>query len=91
VFRVSTEIQNVDGRGLRKSLHCSCGHTVALHAPRGCGGVTMRSEPCPCELSDAATLDAAVRSFAGSRARLRRQALRLIAPLSVRRAARCTR
>lgn len=65
------------GRGLKKSLHCACGHTVAFHSPQGCAGVTFQSSACPCTASEATVIAEGVRSFHGSRARLRRRVLRL--------------
>jgi hypothetical protein len=73
-------------RGLRKSLHCACGHVVALHDARGCGGLTLRDGPCACRTSDIAVLDAGIKSFVGSHGRLRRNVLRFPARVSVRRA-----
>jgi hypothetical protein len=80
--------RGTDGRGLRKLVHCSCGHIVAFHDPQGCSGVMMRGQPCDCTVPDAVALDAAIRSFDGSRTKLRRRGLRLAAPVSVRRAPR---
>jgi hypothetical protein len=77
--------QSYAGRGLRKSLHCACGHVVAFHDSRGCGGLTLRDGPCACGTSDVAALDAGIKSFVGSHARLRRYVLRFPAHVSVRR------
>jgi len=88
MFPEARAVRGTDGRGLRKLLHCSCGHIVAFHDPHGCSGVMMRGQPCDCTVSDTVALDAAISSFDGSQTKLRRRGLRLAAPLSVRRALR---
>jgi hypothetical protein len=78
-------LRNVDTKGLRRKLHCACGHTVAFHDLRGCGGVGMRDTPCHCTISDSAALDAAVRSFSGRSSRLLRRIRPLASARTVRR------
>jgi hypothetical protein len=74
---VLSSSQNSDEMGagdLKQALHCVCGHVIALHGDGGCGGLTMRGVHCGCNISDAAALEAGIRSFDGSSARLRRYA-----------------
>jgi hypothetical protein len=84
----NSAVRYAHGRGLRKTLHCSCGHVVDFHDARGCCGVGLRGAPCDCSISDSAALEAGLRSFEGSHARLRRWVRRNDAVVLVKRAVR---
>jgi hypothetical protein len=62
------------------------GHIIAFHDSCGCSGVTLLGHACDCKTSNIAALDAGIKSFEGSPARLRRNILHFAANVTVRRA-----